>query len=124
MEIEFHSDLFTARVTTSQARPKSRLLRDLKATVNGKDITVPAGYVSDWASTPRAICWLYPPTYAPAQRGAWIHDYLYTDLHDEFTKNFADKARAAAVQEDGGSAFSANAFYWATRMFGKGGWEN
>ena len=123
MDMEFHSDLFTARVATSGARPKSRLLRDLKVTVNGKDITVPAGYVSDWASTPRAIWWLYPPTYAPAQRGAWLHDRIYTHLHDEFTKDFADRALAAAVREDGGSAFSANMFYWATRMFGKGGWS-
>ena len=122
MDIEFHSELFTARVPTSGARPKSRLLRDLRVTVNGKDITVPAGYVSDWASTPRAIWWLYPPTYAPAQRGAWTHDYFYTDLYEDFSKDFADKALAAAVRYDGGSAFSSTMFYWATSLFGKGGW--
>ena len=122
MDIEFHSNLITARVPTSGARPKSRLLRDLRVTVNGKDITVPAGYESDWASTPRAIWWLYPPTYAPAQRGAWLHDFIYTDLHDEYSKESADKALAAAVRHDGGSAFSARMFYWATRMFGQGGW--
>ena len=122
MDIEFHNELFTARVSTTGARPKSRLMRDLEVTVDGKDITVPAGYVSDWASTPRFLWWLYPPTYAPAQRGAFLHDYFYTDLYDEYSKKFADKALAAAVRYDGGSAFSATMFHWATSWFGKGGW--
>lgn len=123
MKIEFHNTLVTERVQSTGARIASRLVRDMRISVNNESITIPAGYVSDWASTPRAIWWIYPPTYGPAQRGAWLHDYIYTDLHDEYSKDFADKALKAAVRQDGGSAFSAGAIYWATRLFGTGGWD-
>ena len=122
MEIKFHDNLLTSRVKTDKARPKSRLLKDLRVTVDNIEIVVPAGYESDWASVPRLLWWLYPPTYGPAQRGAWLHDYFYSDLYKIYTKEFADRALAAAVREDGGSSFSAKMFYWATSMFGDGGW--
>ena len=122
MEIAFNNELITSRVKTDKARPKSRLMRDLEVIVDKNEIIVPAGYESDWASTPRVIWWLYPPTYAPAQRGAWLHDYIYTDLFEIYSKDFADKALAAAVLLDGGSSFSSNMFYWATSWFGDGGW--
>ena len=122
LSIKFHNNLITARVATQGSRPKGRLMRDLEITVDGNKIIVPAGYESDWASTPRFLWWLYPPTYPPAQRGAWLHDRIYTDLHDEYSKDFADQALAAAVRADGGSAFAAKLFYWATSWFGQGGW--
>ena len=122
--VKFKNELFTARVETNGARPKSRLLKDLKVIVDNDEIIIPEGYISDWASTPRIIWWLYPPTYAPSQRGAWLHDRIYTDLFDIYSKDFADRALQGAIIEDGGSEFSAKMFYWATSWFGKGGWNN
>jgi hypothetical protein len=42
-------------------------------------ITVPAGYTTDFASTPKAIWWVYPPT-GYYQHAATLHDWIY-DLH-------------------------------------------
>ena len=52
-------------------RPRYRLLKPL--TLAG--ITVPAGFVSDGATTPRLLWPLFPPVdrYTPA---AFLHDYL------------------------------------------------
>lgn len=40
--------------------------------------TVPAGYVTDFATVPRSFVWLVRP-YGPYTRAAVLHDYLITD---------------------------------------------
>jgi hypothetical protein len=40
---------------------------------------VPAGYVTDGASVPRALSWLYPK-YGAYLKAAIVHDYLITDI--------------------------------------------
>src|SRR5688572_10892672 len=40
------------------------------------EIRIPAGFVTDFASIPRALWWLYPPT-GRWGRAAVIHDWLY-----------------------------------------------
>lgn len=40
---------------------------------------VPAGYVTDGASVPRALSWLYPK-YGAYLKAAIVHDWLITDL--------------------------------------------
>jgi hypothetical protein len=40
--------------------------------------TVPAGYVTDFASVPRPLVWLIP-TYGKYTQAAILHDYLITD---------------------------------------------
>lgn len=41
--------------------------------------TIPAGYVTDGASVPRALSWLYPK-YGAYLKAAIVHDYLITDV--------------------------------------------
>lgn len=40
-------------------------------------ITVPAGFITDFASVPRLL-WNILPPYGPAGKAAVIHDYLYS----------------------------------------------
>jgi hypothetical protein len=54
----------------------------------GEVIVVPAGFVTDFASTPRAI-WAVLPPFGTYQKASVIHDYLYW-MH-ECTKDQADK---------------------------------
>ena len=42
---------------------------------SGRTITVPAGFVTDGASVPRAL-WAFLPTWGSYSRAAVIHDYL------------------------------------------------
>ena len=42
----------------------------------GKTILVPAGFVTDFASTPRAM-WSFLPPFGTYQKAAVMHDYLY-----------------------------------------------
>jgi hypothetical protein len=63
--------------------PDGRLWELLKGfgyyTGNGADdflITVPAGFLTDFASVPRALWWLLPP-WGKYGKAAVIHDYLY-----------------------------------------------
>lgn len=46
---------------------------------NGTVYTVPAGYISDGASVPRSLSWLYPK-YGEYLKAAVLHDWLITDV--------------------------------------------
>jgi Protein of unknown function (DUF1353) len=56
-----------------------KLLRPLRYTGNrGDSFTVPAGYVTDFASVPRVAVWLIP-RFGRYTRAAILHDWLLTD---------------------------------------------
>ena len=89
---------------------------------NGKTITVPIGYVTDMASTPRVIWWLFPPfgTYSYA---AIIHDFLYMTPEVVVSRRFADAEFRRIMIEDGTSPFVANLFYFFVSLFGVWNWR-
>jgi hypothetical protein len=56
-----------------------RLLEDvIYQDHNGVVFTIPAGYVTDYASVPRALSWIYPKD-DPYRKAAIVHDYLITN---------------------------------------------
>lgn len=63
---------------------------DYESGVLGEIVMVPAGFVTDFASTPRALWWLLPPT-GPWGKPSVIHDLLYR------TKGLATKDQADLV---------------------------
>lgn len=56
-----------------------RLLSDLVFKTKDVEYRVPAGYVTDFASVPRATSWLYPRT-GQYSKSAVLHDWLITDM--------------------------------------------
>jgi len=52
-------------------------------------ISVPADFITDFASIPRALWWLYPPT-GQWGKAAVIHDYLYRTPSHQCTRKEAD----------------------------------
>lgn len=62
----------------STLNPKYRLTEDLvwKCPFTSIIITIPAGFVTDYASVPRGLHWLIPPD-GPYAKAAVLHDYLY-----------------------------------------------
>lgn len=58
---------------------KAILLEKVVYQDGDKVYTIPAGYITDGASVPRALSWLYPK-YGPYLKAAIVHDYLLTDV--------------------------------------------
>lgn len=115
-------------------REEVELLEPLVWGVEGPDgptyITVPTGFVSDFASMP----WIVRrtlPSFGPWARAAVLHDYLYLTKGEQgkWTRAQADDMLLAAMQataldrEDGQpSRLTRAAIHRAVRAFGGGGW--
>lgn len=82
--------------------------------------TVPAGYVTDLASTPRWLWWLVPP-FGAYLGAAVLHDFLYSSR--PVTRVEADRAFFAAMLVDGERVWRAWLIYRAVRWFGWLAWR-
>jgi hypothetical protein len=78
-------------------------------------ITVPAGFVTDFASVPRVpvAFWLTGDT---AHDAAVVHDYLYST--GELPREKADAVLLEAMAVTGIPAWRRYPMYWAVRAFG------
>lgn len=90
-----------------------------QAVVLGSD---PARYIgphfmTDFASIPRAVRWLFDPNGAPWQRAAVLHDYLYSSTHS--SRREADRQYLKQALADGTSKAAAYLQYAALVV---GGW--
>ena len=83
-------------------------------------ITVPAGFVTDFASIPRVFHALLAPTGRPG-RGAIVHDYLYWE--QDCTREQADWILMLAMIESGVDAVTRGLVYRVVDWFGAGAWE-
>lgn len=81
-------------------------------------IVVPEGFVTDFASVPRALWGVFPPI-GLYTKAAVIHDYLYQYGH-EFGRDraFCDGIFLEAMKALGVSSAVRNSMYWGVRMFG------
>src|SRR5262245_14892327 len=65
-----------------------KLLSPFQYDASGFTVSVPAGFVTDFASIPRPLWWLLPPT-GKYGKAAVVHDYMYR-THDAYSKEIAD----------------------------------
>lgn len=86
----------------------------------GALLTVPAGFVTDFASTPREVWTLYPPwgKYGPA---AVIHDWAYRIQFT--TRDVADEILREAMIVLGCDDLTVHNIYGAVRLFGRVAWS-
>jgi len=82
----------------------------------GGTILVPAGFVTDFASTPRLVWALIPPEDVHYTRGAVVHDWLYNQ--HTFPKPFCDVVFLEAMTSLGCSPWKRNVMYQAVKWFG------
>ena len=80
-------------------------------------ISVPIGFVTDFASIPRACWWLYPPT-GRWGKAAVIHDYLYRTPSQQCTRKQADQIFVEAMTVLGVPRHRRAIMYRALRIFG------
>jgi hypothetical protein len=90
----------------------------------GCRITIPAGFVSDDASIPKALDWL--PCFdrqGLSRRPGLLHDGLYA-LGRSRGKAFADNILRAACLAEGLSVSCAWAIYQGVNLFGQSSWDS
>lgn len=101
------------------------LVRDLTYPILDSDseITVPAGFVTDYASVPHALCLLLPKD-GRYSRPAIIHDFLYWSGDAVCTREQADQIMYLAMAEQGVDCNTRNEIYGALATFGSFAWQS
>ena len=92
--------------------------------LEGKKVAyfIPRGFVTDFASVPRALWWLVSPTDYSVLRASLLHDYLYRTGH-RIDRKRADRLFYRKLIEDGTPRWKARLMYWAVRLFARRVWE-
>jgi len=100
-----------------------QLCADYNVRLNdGSIVSVPRGFVTDFASIPRIFWNILPPfgDYSPA---AVVHDWLYSlGVDGELGRKYADNAFLELMTRAGETWWKRTAMYQAVRMFGGGAW--
>lgn len=86
-------------------------------------ITVPGGFVTDFASVPRWLWWICPPSgdYTPA---AVVHDFIYARRQRAFSRWFADAVFRLAMEACGVPLWRRWAMWAAVRLYSWRYWRD
>ena len=87
---------------------------------SGNKITVPAGFITDFASVPW-ILWTFLPSWGKYGKAAVVHDYLY-QTHNQ-TRFMADAIFYEAMVVGGTAKWKAKMMYYGVRLFGWLAWK-
>jgi hypothetical protein len=90
---------------------------DLIVSINGRTLTIDAGFETDLASIPRILWPLFAPNDDYTVYPAIVHDYLYS-CADPVTRKYADDVLYSFLLKSGASYRHALEFYLAVRFFG------
>ena len=102
---------------------KAVLLEDYVYDINGYLIRVPKSFITDGASVPKSLQWLYNP-FGKYIKAAVIHDYLYSTYNNTgINRTLADKIFRHIMQETGVDNRTVRRFYTAVRCFGETSWK-
>lgn len=80
-------------------------------------ISVPVGFISDLASTPRFMWTIFPPL-DRYSKAAILHDYMYK--YAIASKEYADGVFLEAMEVLGVPGWKRISLYLAVRLFGRG----
>ena len=102
---------------------KAILLDDYVYSINGYDIKVFRGFITDGASVPKSLQWLYNP-YGKYIKAAVVHDYLYSVYNNTgINRTLADKIFKHIMKETGVDDRTIRRFYAAVKYFGVTSWK-
>ena len=91
------------------------LLNDLEYSVNGEKLKVEKGFVTDFASVPRALHWLFSRN-SLQSRASIIHDYLYST--GVKSRKDSDVIFKNLLRNDYATCLTGILMYLAVRIFG------
>ena len=102
---------------------KAILLEEYVYDVNGYLIRVPKSFITDGASVPHSLQWLYNP-YGKYINAAVVHDYLYSVYNNTgINRTLADKIFKHIMKETGVDSRTIRRFYNAVKYFGETSWK-
>lgn len=102
---------------------KAILLEEYVYDINGYLIRVPKSFITDGASVPKSLQWLYNP-YGKYINAAVIHDYLYSIYNNTgINRTLADKIFNFIMKETGIDNRTRRKFYIAVKYFGETSWK-
>jgi len=102
---------------------KAVLMQDYIYSINGYDIKVFKGFVTDGASVPHSLQWLYNP-YGKYINAAVVHDYLYSVYNNTgINRTLSDKIFRHIMKETGVDSRIVRKFYAAVKYFGPTSWK-
>ena len=102
---------------------KAILLEEYIYEINGYLIRVPKSFITDGASVPHSLQWLYNP-YGKYIKAAVVHDYLYSVYNNTgINRTLADKIFYFIMKETGVDKRTCRRFYAAVRCFGETSWK-
>jgi len=103
------------------SRLRFKTLADISHTlINGRTLWIDKGTVSNGASVPRLLWWIYPP-YGTYTYPAVVHDYLYEN--NLYSRELADRQFLLDMGKVGTNKFTKWLFYYIVRIFGKYNWN-
>ncbi len=84
-------------------------------------IIVPAGFITDLASTPKILWNIFEPFGKGYLKASVIHDYLYSKdcVYEFMDRKIADKIFLEIMKENGVNFIKRQVMYRAVRLFGK-----
>lgn len=95
------------------------IYKDYKHTLfNNKIITIPKGYITDFASIPRIFWVIYPPHFYNYRKPSIIHDYLYTSKEVIVSRKEADKEFIKLLKKNNTWKITIFVFYTYVRLLG------
>ena len=102
---------------------KAILLDDYVYSINGYDIKVFRGFITDGASVPKSLQWIYNP-FGKYINAAVVHDYLYSCYNNTgINRTLADKIFKHIMKETGVDDRTVRRFYAAVKYFGATSWK-
>lgn len=91
-------------------------------------LTVPEGFITDFASIPRAALWYIDDDDPAILFPSIVHDYLYTlkgtlPTSQTYGREQADQVLREGMELCGGRKDQIAAVYWSVRIGGGGHWK-
>jgi len=126
------------KVTLLNGGRKICLEEDIIVQVLGKEsVTVPQGFICDYASVPRIFWNILPPMGIRYSKPAILHDYMYRYHQVQFTqldtlgcirtmvvtREQADRTFKLSLKWYKVRIYRVFFMYWAVRLFGKKRWD-
>ena len=100
------------------------LLEDFRYQINRMCITIPKGFVTDFASIPKMLH-LVIPKHGKYDIAAVVHDFLYSELNvTGINRKLADKIFYHIMKETEVNSNTRKKFYKAVRYFGAMSWQD
>lgn len=118
MNVEYLTQLAVADLDDTNWQ----LTEPFQASIDGKLLTVPAGFKTDFASVPR-IGVIYAALGNKAHRAAVLHDWLYTVGGTDSDRAYADNVLRAGCIADGMNQVEAWDMWAAVRACGASHWN-